>query len=215
MTPQTSQTPDPSFQSDPLLVYLERKRSQSGSCPARDEWKAYFKETLSDDREEALKNHLVVCHACSVEAIRQEAKDTHTFRNHVAIATALVLFVGIGLAIALLRPSHQANVSFVRLEPVDQTYRNQAPIQTISHEPAQSLILQFNTEDLETYASYRVELLEGPSERIIWQDDSLQRQPDRSFVIDVPARYRQGRLHLRLRGDNHILADYHLQLIEP
>jgi hypothetical protein len=216
MNRQTNKRPDETLQPDDFWNYLETRRKESGACPNEADFKAYFKGTLPEVREATIRNHIVVCHSCRNKVLSQNAKAFKLSPKFVAAISTLVFILAIGLTWFLLeRPTHQANVSFVRLEPLDQIYRNDATVLSVVHDPSQRLILQFNTEDLTDYDRYSVELLDGPIGQVVWRDDGLQRQPDRSFVIDVPARYRQGSLYLRLRGEDQILAEYQLKLTEP
>ncbi len=200
----------------PFLDYLEAKKQRSGKCTDVLELIRYYRGVLPADREKTLKEHLVSCQTCADQALKIAKAGVKPPPSRLPLVLSLLLIVCLGFAVGALWPSpHQAAVGLVSLEPISQVYRNQNLDQTVAHDPSQNLVLHLNTEDLENYNHYRVELLQGDPPRVVWRGGNLQRRADRSFAVNVPPGYRDGVLHLRLFGDNRLLAEYQLHLIDP
>lgn len=199
-----------------FIDYLEAKKQASGDCSDVMELIRYYRGALSPAREATLKEHLVACRTCADQALKIAKAGVGPPPSRLPLVLSLLTVLGLAVAVGALWPSpHQAAVGLVSLEPTSQVYRDQTPDQTVPHDPRQNLVLQLNTEDLENYSDYRVELLQGDPPRVVWRGGGLQRRADRSFAVNVPPGYRDGVIHLRLFGDDQLLAEYHLHLIDP
>ncbi|CAM2009570.1 zf-HC2 domain-containing protein [Acanthopleuribacter pedis] len=202
-------------QASSFLSYLEAKKQSTGGCPDLTDLLGYANETLSQERQQRVREHLVVCAACSSKVLKI-AKAPPKRKTPFASAIALLLILGLSATVASLWPDrHRADTDFARLEPVGRISRNALPVRTLKRDPNKPLFLQLNTDDLQDHTTYRIELLQGDPPRVAWQEVGLARQPDRSFMINLPRQYSNGVLHLRLLGDDRIIAEYQLHLIDP
>ncbi|CAM2011609.1 anti-sigma factor family protein [Acanthopleuribacter pedis] len=207
--------PDAPAQASSFLGYLEAKKQSTGGCPDLSDLLGYVNGRLSRERQQQVREHLVVCAACSAQVLKI-AKAPPKRNPPFASVVALVLILGLSVTVAVLWPErHRADSDFARLEPVGRIARNAVPVHRLSRDPNKPLFIQLNTDDLEDHTTYRIELLQGDPPRVAWQETGLARQPDRSFMINLPRRYSQGVLHLRLLGDDRIIAEYQLHLMDP
>lgn len=200
--------------------YLENRRGQTGHCLSLEDLLLYHDGRLTPEREEIVKDHLAVCNNCSLRLLNHFHPKATPNGLRTPVLTALLFLGGLLLGWAFnpfypVDNDPNVNVTLVRLEPVDRVYRDNAVQDVVHYDPGQNLALQLNTADQGTAQNYRVELLQGADGPVVWSADGLERKPDGSFLITLPKTYRHGALHLRLRADQRVIAEYQLQLTQP
>ncbi|HEX7152541.1 MAG TPA: hypothetical protein VF618_13720 [Thermoanaerobaculia bacterium] len=183
--------------------YLAAERERLGPPPTAEELAAYRRGALSEEGAARVRALLVCWPDVVFEEEVQPVRRLPFLRYLPVAAVTTLAFIG-GMLVPRLAQQPKVFAQTHVLRPA-VSVRGTPVNQTVSVKEDSLLILTLDQHP--SAATYRLEIVEPASSRVVRRFDDLPPQPDDTFAVELRG-VAAGQYRLDLYGDGELLANY-------